>query len=142
MKKLKKSTLAIGLLLFLSLTATPALLYADFDWIDHNGNTRHTKYPPQPHQVKEYLSGGKVQEKSKAKVDLYVTSWCPYCHKAKAFFQSRNIAVNVYDIEKDSTAAARKQTLDPQGGVPFAVVNGTGIHGYAPEQYLQALGGK
>lgn len=140
---MKKSTLTIGLLFLLALLASPAILYAEFVWMDHNGNTRHTKYPPQPHQVKKYLSSGqKQQKKSKSKVDLYVTSWCPYCHKAKAFFQSRGIKVRVYDIEKDRRAAARKKKLDPQQGVPFAVVNGKGIHGYAPGQYLKALKGK
>jgi glutaredoxin len=121
----------------------PATLYADFAWVDHNGNTRHTKYPPKPHQVKEYLDKGETSVKSKAQVDLYVTSWCPYCHKARAFFEARNVRVNVYDIEKDAQAAARKRRLDPQGGgVPFAVVNGQGIHGYAPELYSQALQGQ
>lgn len=139
---MKKSSLAISLLFLVAMLVSPAVLYADFSWVDHNGNTRHTKYPPKPHQVKKYLSDGQAQEKSKAKVDLYVTSWCPYCHKAKAFFQSRGVAVNVYDIEKNKKAAARKRKLDPQRGVPFAVVNGRGIHGYAPEQYLQALKGK
>ncbi len=139
---MKKLLLSSGLLLLVGLLALPAPLYAEFAWIDHNGNTRHTQYPPQPHQVKKYLTSAQTQQKSKTSVDLYVTSWCPYCHKAKAFFQSRNVAVKVYDIEKDKNAAARKARLDPHQGVPFAVVNGKGIHGYAPEQYLQALKAK
>jgi glutaredoxin len=137
----KKNTVAITVALFLFMLAAPASLYAEFAWVDHNGNTRHTKYPPKPHQVKKYLSSGQKQQKKMTKVDLYVTSWCGYCHKAKAFFKSRNIAVTVYDIEKDPKAAARKRKLDPQRGVPFAVVNGKGIHGYAPDLYLQALKG-
>ncbi len=139
---MKKIILTFTLSLLVATVSLPAALYADFAWIDQNGNTRHTKYPPQPHQVKKYLTSGETRQKKQARVDLYVTSWCPYCHKAKAFFEARNVAVNVYDIEKDSKAAARKRKLDPQRGVPFAVVNGKGIHGYAPDLYLQALGGK
>lgn len=139
---MQKLTISIGLFFLFIMLVSPATLYAEFVWLDHNGNTRHTKYPPQPHQVRKYLSTGQTQQKSKAKVDLYVTSWCPYCHKAKDFFESRNIAVTVYDIEKDKKAAARKAKLDPQRGVPFAVVNGKGVHGYAPDQYLQALQGR
>ncbi len=141
-KTLKKCILTIVPLFLFAMLATPAALYAEFVWLDHNGNTRHTKHPPQPHQVQKYLSSTQQKQQKKAKVDLYVTSWCPYCHKAKAFFKSRNIAVTVYDIEKDRGAAARKRKLDPRRGVPFAVVNGTGIHGYAPERYLQALKAK
>lgn len=139
---MKNFVIAIGLVILFGAMVCPAPLSAAFDWVDHNGNTRHTKYPPQPHQVKKYLKSPQNQVKSKAKVDLYVTSWCPYCHKAKEFFQARNIAVNVYDIEKDKKAAARKRKLDPRKGVPFAVVNGRAIHGFAPEQYLRALKGK
>jgi len=139
---LKKSNLSISLFFLFGLLALSATLYATFVWLDHNGNARHTQFQTQPHQVKEYLASGQYQQKKAPKVDLYVTSWCPYCHKAQAFFQARNIAVTIYDIEKDNKAAAQKRKLDPQPGVPFVVVNGQGIHGYAPGQYLQALQGK
>jgi len=74
------------------------------------------------------------------KVELYVTSWCPYCKKALSFFRSQGIPVTVYDIEKDSAAARRKSQLDNRNGVPFAVVNGQKIHGYAEAAYRNALG--
>ena len=45
-------------------------------------------------------------------VELYVTSWCPYCHKAKEFFDSRGINYTAYDIEEDEEASARKKQLD------------------------------
>ncbi|MEN8257953.1 MAG: glutaredoxin domain-containing protein [Thermodesulfobacteriota bacterium] len=139
---MKKISTSIGLFFLFCMLAFPAALYAEFVWVDHNGNTRHTKFAPQPHQVRKYIANGQKQQKKRAKVELFVTSWCPYCHKAKAFFEKRNIAVKVYDIEKNKKAAARKRKLDPQRGVPFAVVNGKGIHGYAPEQYLRALKNK
>jgi len=40
---------------------------------------------------------------------------------------------------KDKQAAIRKKELDKQNGVPFAIVNGQGIHGYVPEPYAEAL---
>ncbi len=137
---MNKIKTAAAFLFLVLVFAFPATLYAEFVWVDHNGNTRHTKYPPQPHQVKKYLSKGQTkQRKKQPTVELFVTSWCPYCHKAKAFFEDRGVGVKVYDIEKNKKAAARKRRLDPQKGVPFAIVNGRGIHGYAPDQYLQAL---
>ena len=140
MKKISKT---LCLLSFFGLLVFPATLYADFVWVDHNGNTRRTKFAPKAHQVRKYISTGqKQQTKKRNTVELFVTSWCPYCHKAKAFFEKRNIAIKVYDIEKSQKAAARKRKLDPQRGVPFAIVNGKGIHGYAPDQYLQALKSK
>ena len=72
-------------------------------------------------------------------VELYITSWCPYCKKAMNFFRSRGIPFVAYDIEKDADAARRKRQLASQRGVPFAVINGKRIHGYSEAGYLRAL---
>lgn len=73
-------------------------------------------------------------------VELYTTRWCSWCKKAKAFFRSRGIVFVEYDIEKDKAAAQRKDQMDSRQGVPFAVINGEGIHGYDEEAYAIALG--
>jgi glutaredoxin len=75
------------------------------------------------------------------KVELYSTSWCYYCKKAREFFRSRGIPFTEYDIEKDKNAAARKKQLDKRNGVPFAVINGRGIHGFSAAAYERALEG-
>ena len=83
-----------------------------------------------------------VQKKTrikKPKVELYTTSWCPWCKKAKAFFRSRGITFVEYDIEKDKEAARRKAQIDRQQGVPFAVINGIGVNGYNVKAYNNAL---
>jgi glutaredoxin len=74
-----------------------------------------------------------------AKVEVYGTSWCPWCKKTLAFFRSRGIAVKDYDIEKDKEAARRKFELDPNPGIPTVVVNGRVIHGYSPTAFERAL---
>ena len=112
-------------------------------WVDEAGNTRKTKNRPKDHQVSKWVKAPTAKtehKKSTQKVELYVTSWCPYCHKAADYFRERNIPVKLYDIEKDKSAAARKNQLSGgKGGVPFAVVNGVAIYGYAPDRYGQAL---
>jgi glutaredoxin len=76
-------------------------------------------------------------------VDLYVTSWCPYCKKAIAFLRKNNIAFNAHDIEQDINAATRKNELDPgYSGIPLAVINGTTIRGFSESTYQQALAKK
>ena len=82
----------------------------------------------------------KVHRNTKApQVELYVTSWCPYCTKAKAFFDQRGIDYQAYDIERDPAAARRKQQLDSGRGVPFAVINGIKISGWSQQAYQTAL---
>ena len=76
---------------------------------------------------------------SGAQVELYTTSWCGYCKKAKTFFNKRGIPFVEYDIEKDRAALKRKQKLSPGSGVPVAVINGRPINGFSPALYESAL---
>jgi glutaredoxin len=95
---------------------------------------RSNKYPAQG-------SAGEAKKSKRPSVELYTTSWCPYCDLARDFFRSRGISFTEYDIEKDTTAARRKKQLDKRKGVPFAVVNGQRIHGFSETAYEKALKG-
>jgi glutaredoxin len=75
-----------------------------------------------------------------ATVEIYVTSWCPYCVQAIKFLQNNRIPYVAYDIEKDSKAAKRKERLSPRQGVPFAIINGKKIYGFSAQAYSEALG--
>ena len=72
-------------------------------------------------------------------VEIYETSWCGYCKKAKNFFRSRGIEFTVYDIEKDRDAARRMMAFTTRKAVPFVVINGHGIQGYSEQAYELAL---
>jgi glutaredoxin len=74
-----------------------------------------------------------------ASVEMFATSWCGYCKKAREFFEARGIALTEYDIEADAAAAQRKQEIYPSPGVPLVVINGKPIQGFAPHVYEQAL---
>ena len=74
-----------------------------------------------------------------ATVDLYVTSWCGYCRKAREFLRARGVPFTEYDIEQDADAARRKQEIDPRPGVPLAVINGQVILGFSASTYERAL---
>ena len=87
-------------------------------------------FPPVASQASAY---------SQAQVELFMTSWCGYCQKARAFFQARGVTVIEYDIEKDPAAALRKRRIDTRPGVPLAVINGNVVHGFLPRAYEKAL---
>jgi glutaredoxin-like YruB-family protein len=73
------------------------------------------------------------------KVELYTTSWCPYCEKARDFFRAKGISFTEYDVEKDKDAARRLQQLAGRSGVPVAVIDGQRIHGFSAAAYERAL---
>jgi len=74
-----------------------------------------------------------------AKVELYITTWCGYCRKAREFLQSKDISFIEYDIEKDPQAASRKEEISGWGGIPVAVINGQVIRGFSKATYERAL---
>lgn len=140
---MKKKSLLIALAVSLfSLAVVPLASGKLYTWEHRNGKIMRTYYPPPANQVKQQstqASSSSQQGVKSQQVELYVTSWCPYCKKAEEFFHSKGIPTTIYDIEKDKKAAARKKKLDNKEGVPFAIVNGRKIHGYAPDQYAEAL---
>lgn len=138
------------------------LAQADFyKWEDEEGNIHITDYRPPPKSAKKLKVHQTVSNadrsapaslqrpaapartidrpKSDHEVDLYTARWCSACKSAKNFFTSRNIRFTEYDVELDLDAAERLKRLTPARGVPFAVVNGRSIFGYAPGEYEAAL---
>lgn len=81
----------------------------------------------------------KVRYSKKQNVELYVTSWCGWCKKAKSFFKDRGISFIEYDVEKDEKAARRHKELNRRGGVPVAVINGKKVLGFSAAAYENAL---
>jgi glutaredoxin-like YruB-family protein len=123
---MRKAALFAALSLLMLVAIGPVLAEKTI-WIDEKGSIHS--------EVKDTRRG----ESERSDVELYVTSWCPYCKQAKQYFRSRGIPFTAYDIEKDATAARRKGELDTRGGVPFAVINGQKIRGFSPEAYEKAL---
>ena len=81
-----------------------------------------------------------IADNSEVQVDIYVTSWCPYCKKAIAYLDAKGVKYNKYDIEKDLSAAARKKALAPDySGIPLAVIYGKTIKGFSRKRYSAAL---
>jgi glutaredoxin len=73
-------------------------------------------------------------------VEIFTTTWCPYCVKAVGFLRANNIPFVEYDIERDARAARRMEQLAGRGGVPFAIINGQQVRGWSEAAYRKALG--
>jgi glutaredoxin 3 len=65
-----------------------------------------------------------------AQVEIYTTSWCPYCMRARALL--RNKAVEFSDIDLDEEPRRRREMVRRAGGrssVPQIFINGEHIGG-------------
>jgi len=63
-------------------------------------------------------------------VEMYATSWCPYCQQARNYFRQQGIRYIEYDIEKD--AAARQAYKAFRGrGIPIIFVGKHRMNGFS-----------
>ena len=77
-----------------------------------------------------------------AKVEVYSTSYCPYCMRAKALLRSKGVAFEEIDVTNDP--ALRAKMVERAGGrrtVPEIFINGE-IIGGCDELYMLELSGE
>jgi glutaredoxin-like YruB-family protein len=78
-------------------------------------------------------SGQKARRtyRTNAHIELYVTSWCGYCKKARQYFQQHDLRFTEYDIERDDAAASRMRYISNQSGVPVIKVDDRVLTGFS-----------
>ena len=76
-----------------------------------------------------------------AKVELYTKSWCPFCQRAKALLDGKNVSYAEYDVEADP-ARLSEMVERSQGGrtVPQIFIDGRHIGGSDDLHALQYAG--
>jgi mycoredoxin len=76
-------------------------------------------------------------------VTMYVTSWCPYCNKARDYLNSQGVNFREYDIERDASAAQEMRTkTGGSRGVPVIDIEGTILRGFSPQAITNAINQK
>jgi len=152
--------LLLSLFLSLPYLATSAEIYK---WKDKDGNIVFSDTPPPPGveevDIKKFKedtiespktkrdtprtkSEGIREKRSYGNINvvMYMTSWCPYCAKAREYIQSLNVNLTEYDVEKDKSK--REEMLRQSGGsrgVPLIDVEGIIIKGYSPGAIKEAV---
>jgi len=129
------------------------IAHGDFyKWIDENGATQITDYPPPPDKKAQEIeihtsgSGGvevldETEERSAEKVNifLYTKDNCPDCDKAREFFTTRKMLFKEYNMDKDPQAALRRKEIDDGDEVPLALINRNRVYGFSESVYHRAL---
>jgi len=75
-----------------------------------------------------------------ARIQMYTTDWCGYCHRAKALLEERGLEFE--EIHMDGDPAFRAKLLDVTGRwtVPQIFVDGQPIGGYMERWALDRAG--
>jgi glutaredoxin len=72
-------------------------------------------------------------------VIMCMTTWCPYCRKAREFFDRHGIVCTEYNAERDGKAWRENKRLGGVG-VPTIVVGDEVVSGFRPHQLTDLLG--
>lgn len=79
------------------------------------------------------------------KVFIYALSTCPWCRKAKMFFQEHQIAFDFvdYDLAKGKDQERLMKEIKDLGGnnsFPLVKIDEDVVIGYNPEMFIKLLG--
>ena len=76
-----------------------------------------------------------------AHVEMYTTSWCPYCMRARALLRNKRVEFSEFDVEEEPDR--RREMVRRAGGrtsVPQIFINGEHIGGSDELAALDRLG--
>jgi len=91
----------------------------------------------QASEEQDYTTGQRKSINRKKDVEIYVTSWCPYCRKLENFLRKRGIRYKRFDIEKSAIAKRNYKKLGGES-VPLTKIGSQIIRGYAPDRIMSA----
>ena len=81
------------------------------------------RQPPQGDPARDVAALSRAR--SRVRLELYSTSWCPHCEHARQYLRQQGYSFTEYDIDRDSRASDRMHRLNPSGSIPFLVADGT-----------------
>jgi len=133
-----------------------------YKWKDKDGNIVFSDTSPPPGvdaETKEFKEESTEKPKTRAPVPrlknesiqerrpyrdihviMYMTSWCPYCSKARNDLRSLDVNLIEYDIEKDRSK--REEMLSKSSGsrgVPVIDIEGIIVRGYNSDAIRGAI---
>jgi glutaredoxin len=68
------------------------------------------------------------------KLDLYIKTWCPWCHRAVDELNRLGYSYTVLDIEADPQAAKQMVALSGQSRVPTLTAGQHVLPDFGPEE--------
>lgn len=73
-------------------------------------------------------------------IEIYTTSYCPYCQRAKALLDSKGVTYQEIDVERDTARREEMMVRSGRRTVPQVFINGEAIGGCDDLHTLDANG--
>ncbi|MDP3731150.1 MAG: glutaredoxin domain-containing protein [bacterium] len=81
-----------------------------------------------------------MTQATQAKIEIYTTPSCAYCHMAKEYFKSKDLAYQEYDVMRDAQKRQEMITETGQMGVPVIKIDGKIVIGFNKGKINELLG--
>ena len=78
---------------------------------------------------------------SQPPIIMYVTGWCPYCQRAKALLNSKQLAFSEIDVDEDPKLRQEMTTRSGRRTVPQIFIGERHVGGCDDLYALEASGG-
>lgn len=75
-----------------------------------------------------------------AKITVYSTPTCPYCHQAKDFLKENNVEFEDIDVSTDQAKAQEMIDKSGQMGVPVIDIDGEILIGFDKKKLAELAG--
>jgi glutaredoxin 3 len=75
-----------------------------------------------------------------ARIRMYTTAWCGYCHRAKALLEARGLAYEEIPMDGDPAFRAKLLELTGHWTVPQILIDDRPIGGYVELAQLDRAG--
>ena len=79
--------------------------------------------------------------KTTPKIVMYATDWCPYCARARALLEAKQVTIEEIDVDARPGARAEMMTRSGRRTVPQIFIGETHVGGCDELMELDASGG-
>jgi glutaredoxin len=98
--------------------------------------------PPAPSTVAEAKTFTEADAKaalSEVRIEMYATSWCGSCRRAREYMDFNAISYTEYDIDSDPEAKARLSMINPRKSIPTFQIDDIVQVGFSAENFEHRL---
>jgi glutaredoxin len=76
---------------------------------------------------------------SEVRIEMYATSWCGSCRRAREYMDFNAISYTEYDIDSDPEAKARLSMINPRKSIPTFQIDDIVQVGFSAENFEHRL---
>jgi glutaredoxin len=103
-------------------------------------NTAPIPVPPAaPREQRTFTEEDARAALAEVQIEMYATSWCPSCRRAREYLDDNQISYTEYDIDEDAAAKRRLAEINQRTSIPTFQIDDIVQVGFSPENFQRQL---